>query len=405
MNSTTSKNTALEGIKVLDLSREISGPYCTKLLAAFGAEVIKAEPPGRGDNARDLGSFLNDQPNSETSAVYLYLNTGKKSITLNLKTPAGKDLLRRLIVNSDVVVENFPPGRLDGLGLGYQDLCGLNPAVIMASITDFGQYGPYREYHGGRLVANALSGYLYVNGDPDKEPLAGGGEQPAYQGGLHAYTAIMAALVNRQITGRGRYIDISIQECMTSLHQFTVNRFVYSGKIQKRMGNRHLWAHPVTIYPCRDGEVAVCAGTEDQAQRLFLLMDMPHLTEDPRFATGPDRRRHADELDALIRPWFLERTRAEIVENCQEWRVPAAGVNDVCGLFNDPQYQGRMYWVALDHPVAGRFPYAGAPFKLSETPAQYQRAPLLGEHNAEIYLDGLGLSTAELNRLKGEGIV
>jgi len=396
---------ALEGIRVLDLSRHVSGPYCTKMLAAFGAEVIKVEKPGLGDMARHIGPFLDDQPHPETSALFLYLNTGKKSITLNPEEPTGADLLKRLSEDTDVLVENFRPGHMSDLGLNYKTLENINSGLIMVSITDFGQNGPYRDFKGGRLIGNALSGYMYINGDPDREPLAGGGEQPAYQGGLHAYTGIMAALISRQMTGKGQFIDISIMECMASLHQFTVNRYVYSGKIQQRTGNRYLWSHPITIYPCRDGYVSISASTDDQTEMLLLLMEMPHLLEDPRFSTGFNRLAHADEFDELVKSWFLQKTKKEIIELCQEWRVPAGPVNDVSDLLNEEQYQARDFWVELDHPLAGKHPYAGRPFKMSETPGEYNQAPLLGEHNEEIYLNRLGLSRTEMDRLKEEGVI
>jgi crotonobetainyl-CoA:carnitine CoA-transferase CaiB-like acyl-CoA transferase len=396
---------AIEGIKVLDLSQGISGPYCTKMLAAFGAEVIKVEAPGQGDWARHSGPFRHDRPDPETSALFLYLNTGKKGITLNLEKPAGSDLLKRLVRETDLLVENFEPGRMSSLGLAYETLSVIHPGLIMASVTDFGQNGPYRDYKGGRLPANALSGYLFVNGDPGREPLAGGGEQPAYQGGLHAYTGIMAALINRTMTGRGRYLDISILECMTALHQFTINRYVYSGKIQKRSGNRYLWSHPIAIYPCKDGQVSISASTEDQTERLLMLLEMPHLLEGPRFETGFLRLRHAEEFDEMVRPWFLQRSKKEIVESCQEWRVPAAPVNDVSDLLKEEQYKARDYWKELDHPRAGLLPYAGPPFKMSETPAEYHRAPLLGEHNEEIYLSRLGLTRADMDHLIKEGAI
>jgi CoA:oxalate CoA-transferase len=396
---------ALEGIRVLDLSRQVSGPYCTKMLASFGAEVIKVEKPGQGDISRHIGPFLNDQPHPETSALFLYLNTGKKSITLNLEKPAGVDLLKDLIAEADVLVENFRPGSLSHLGLNHKIIESINPGLIMASISDFGQTGPYRDFKGGRLIGNALSGYLYVNGDPDQEPLAGSGEQPAYQGGLHAYTGIMAALIARQMTGKGQFIDISIMECMASLHQFTVNRYVYSGKIQKRTGNRYLWSHPITIYACRDGYVSISASTDDQTEMLLSLMEMPHILEDPRFNTGFNRLAYADEFDELVTPWFLQRTKKEIVELCQEWRVPAAPVNNVSDLLEEEQYKTRSFWMELDHPLAGKHPYAGSPFKMSETPADYNRAPLLGEHNEEIYLNRLGLSRTEMDKLKGDGVI
>jgi CoA:oxalate CoA-transferase len=396
---------ALEGIKVLDLSQHISGSYCTKLLAAFGAEVIKIEKPGQGDMARNMGPFLNDKPNPETSALFLYMNTGKQGITLNLEKRAGVDLLKKMMKDADVLVENFQPSVIANLGLDYENLEEINPGLIMVSITDFGQTGPYRDFKGGRLVGYALSGYMYINGDPDREPLAGGGEQPAYQGGLHAFTGTMAALIYRQTTGQGQHVDVATMECMASIHQFTLNRYVYSGKIQKRTGNRYMWSHPITIYPCKDGYVSISASTDDQTEMLLTLMEMKHLLKDPRFQTGFHRLIHAEEFDELVRPWFLQRMRKEIVESCQEWRVPATYVNDVADLLEDEQYKARDFWVELDHPETGTLPYAGPPFKMSKTPARYHRAPLLGEHNEKIYMSWLGLSRDDLERLREEGVI
>ena len=399
------KQGALKGIKVLDLSQHISGPYCTKLLAALGADVIKIEKPEKGDVARNMGPFLNDKPHLETSAPFLYMNTGKQSITLDLEKRAGVGLLKEMVKDSDVLVENFKPLAMSELGIGYDHLKGINPSLIMVSITDFGQTGPYRDFKGNRLVGYALSGYMYINGDPDREPLAGGGEQPAYQGGLHAFTGTMAALLSRQKTGKGQHVDVSIMECMASCHQFTINRYVYSGKIQKRVGNRYMWSHPITIYPCKDGHVSISASTDEQTEMLLTLMEMPHLLDDPRFQTGFHRLIHAEEFDEMVKPWFLQRTKTEIIESCQEWRVPAAYVNDVADILEDEQYRVREFWVELDHPEAGTLPYAGPPFKMSETPGKYHRAPLLGEHNEEVYMGCLGLSREELDRLREEGVI
>ena len=399
------KQNALEGIKVLDLSQHISGPYCTKLLAALGAEVIKIEKPGEGDMARKMGPFLNDEPHPETSAPFLYMNTGKQSITLDLEKRAGVDLLKEMAKDSDVLVENFKPLTMSDLGIGYENLKEINPGLIMVSITDFGQTGPYRDFKGSRLVGYALSGYMYINGDPDREPLAGGGEQPAYQGGLHAFTGTIAALLFRQKTGKGQHVDVSTTECMASLHQFTINRYVYSGKIQKRVGNRYMWSHPITIYPCKDGHVSISASTDDQTEMLLTLMEMPHLLDDPRFQTGFHRLIHAEEFDELVKPWYLQRTKTEIIESCQEWRVPAAYVNDVADLLEDEQYIAREFWVTLDHPETGTLPYAGPPFRMSETPAKYHRAPLLGEHNETVYMGWLGLCHKDLDGLKEEGVI
>ena len=396
---------ALKGLKVLDLGDYISAPLTSKLLGAYGAEVIKVENPGSGDPSRRVGPFLNDQPHPERSALFLCMNTNKKSITLDLRTRTGTEILKDLAGDTDVPVENAKPGVMSDLGLSYGVLEKANPRLVMASITDFGQSGPYRDYQGGRLVDNALSGYAYTNGDPDREPLAGGGEQPAYQGGLYGYAGVLAALLSRQETGQGQYIDISLLECMASIHQFTINRYEYSKMVQKRVGNRYAFSHPMTIYPCKDGFVSICPATEEQSERLLTLMEMEYLLDDPRFQSGFHRLANADEFDDLVRPWFMERSKQEIVETCQEWQVPASYVNDSSSLLADPQYVDRGFWTEIDHPEAGILPYAISPFRMSETPASSQRAPLLGEHNEEIYGGWLGLSGEDIARLKRQGVI
>jgi len=396
---------ALEGVKVLDLSQGISGAYCGKLFGAFGAEVIKIEPPGLGDTARNIGPFLHDRPHPETSAVFLYLNTNKRGITLNIEDRSGAKILKELAAKSDVLIENNTPLYLPGLGLGFDTLSQINPGLIMASVSDFGQTGPYRDYKGGRLVANALGGYTYVNGDPGREPLAGGGEQPAYQGSINAFNGAMAALLSRGTTGQGQHIDVSLMECMAAIHQFNINRYVYSGRIHERAGNRYNWSHPTTIYACQDGYVSICPSAEAQAESMLTLMGMEHLLEDERFQTGFHRLVNYEAFDELIKPWFMERTRHEIITTFQEWRVPATYVNSVSDLLEDEQLNARRFWVELDHPFTGKMPYAGAPFIMSETPVQYGRAPLLGEHNEEIYLSHLGLTREELVRLRQNGVI
>ncbi|MBW2623832.1 MAG: CoA transferase [Deltaproteobacteria bacterium] len=396
---------ALEGVKVLDLSQGISGSYCGKLFGAFGAEVIKIEPPGAGDPARSIGPFLNDRPHPETSAVFLYLNTNKRGITLNIEAGSGAKILKDLAAKSDILIENYSPSYLPGLGLGFDVLSKINPNLIMASVSDFGQTGPYRDYKGGRLVANALGGYTYINGDPGREPLAGGGEQPAYQSGINAYNGAMAALLCREKTGQGQHIDVSAMECMASIHQFNVNRYVYAGRIQERVGNRYVWAHPITIYPCQDGYVSICPSAEAQTESMLILMGMEHLLEDERFQTGFHRLVNFEAFDEIVKPWFMERTRREIIFTCQEWRVPATFVNSVSDLLEDEQLNARKFWAEIDHPFAGKLPYASAPFIMSETPAQVERAPLLGEHNEEIYTDYLGLTKEELVRLRQNGVI
>jgi len=396
---------ALEGVKVLDLSDYISGPYCTKMLAAFGAEVIKVEKPGEGDSARRMGPFFEDRPHPEGSALFLYLNTSKKSITLDFERPTGLKLLKELIKSTDVLVENFEPRVMPGLGLDYGTLERINPGLVMTSISSFGQSGPYRDYKATSIVNYALSGHLYINGEPDREPLQGPGPQPEYQGGLHGFLGTMMALYCREDTGLGQWVDISNLECMAGFHQFTITRYTYGGEIKERTGNRYESDHPITIYPCKDGYIAVSASSRPQQELLYSLIGMPELIEDPRFQTVQDRIANADAFDNLILPWLKERTKDELFHTCSEWRVPCAPVSGPEELLNDPHYQARGFWIEVDHPETGKLTYPGAPFKMSETPWQVGRAPLLGEHNEEIYCRRLDYSKQDLVVLRETGVI
>ena len=396
---------ALDGVKVLDLGERISGPYCAKMLAAFGAEVIKIERPGEGDGARRLGPFPQDRPHPERSAAFLYLNMGKKGITLDFRTATGLKILKDLIKTADVLVENFEPGVMSDLGLDYATLETLNPRLVMTSITGYGQSGPYRDYRMTSIAGYALSGHQYINGEPDREPLQGPGPQPEYQGGLHGFFGTLAALYSREDTNRGQQVDVSIMECMTGFHQFTIIRYTYGGEIKPRSGNRYESTYPVTIYPCKDGYVALSASSPLQQELLYSLVGKPELMEDPRFISPLDRFANADALDALLMPWFQERTREELFHTCEQWRVPCAPVTSPDELLDDPHFKEREFWVEVNHPEAGNLTYPGAPFRMSATPWKKGRAPLLGEHNEEIYCQRLGYKREDLVRLREAGVV
>ena len=396
---------ALQNIRVLDLSRYVAGAYCAKLLAAFGAEVIKVEPPVKGDPARAVGPFLNDRPHPETSALFLYLNTGKKGLTLNLKHSQGRDILKALARQTDILVENFSPRVMPSLGLDYNVLRAVNPKLVMVSISSFGQSGPYRDYKADDMISYALGGYMYLNGHPQRPPLYGGGHQPAYQGGLHGYSGAMAALMARMRTGQGQHVDVSIQECMASIHQFTINRYVYVGRIQKRLGNRYQRAHPITIYPCKDGLVSLAVSTQEQYERFMALTGLATLLEDERFATPYACSEHVESFDKHLAPWLQAHNKREIVHRCQENRVPASFVNDAAEVMDDPQYRSREFWQELDHPFAGRQTYAGFPFHMTATSPVLQRACLLGEHTEEVLTARLGCSGDELAAWRDQGVI
>ena len=397
---------ALDGIRVLDLSQGVSGGYCTKLFGSLGAEVIKVEDPSQGDLSRRMGPFFEHLPNGETSATHLYLNTSKKSITLNLNTTSGTETLKRLLVSADVLVENFQPGVMASMGLDYPQVESLNPRLVMASITYFGQTGPYKSYKGNSMVGFAVTGQMHMTGDPDKEPLVGAGYQPEYQAGLHAYDAVLAALYWRETSGKGQHIDVSVMEAMAYYHEFAITTWTHVKALSIRAGNNYpVGNHPLTIYPCKDGYISISCVTPRQSESLFLLIERPDLIDDPKLGTGTSRWGNKDEFDEIILPWLMERTMDEIVTAAQDLRIPCTYVPTFGQLFQDRQLRARDYWVALEHPLVGRHTYAGAPFKMDQTPMQLTRAPLLGEHNEEVYCGDLGCSKEDLVRLRERNII
>ncbi|MBI4640742.1 MAG: CoA transferase [Candidatus Tectomicrobia bacterium] len=395
----------LSGLKVLDLTHLIAGPYCTKLLSEFGAEVVKIEKPGEGDLARRIGPFLNDIPHFERSGLFLYLNMGKKSITLNLRTVKGKKILFELVKWADVVVENFEPRVMPDLELAYEVLEKINPKVVMTSISNFGQTGPYRDYLADEIIEQAMSGLMYIVGDPTGEPLKPGGFQAEYQAGLSGAIGTMTALYARNRTGRGEHVDISIMETITSLIENTLVVYSYQGVVRKRAGSRFPRNHPTAILPCKDGYIAVAAQMQKQWEALCELIEKPDLLDDPKFATAADRYDHADEIDEVLLIWSRELTKEEIFHRAQARRIPVSIVCTVQDLLNDPHYQARNFFIELGHPEAGSLTYPGAPFKMSETEWKGARAPLLGEHNQEIYGDLLGYTQQDLEKLRSTKVI
>lgn len=393
---------ALSGLLVLDLSENISGPYCTKLLADYGADVIKVEKPGVGDASRRAGPFPHDQPHPEKSGLFLFLNTNKQSITLNLETEDGVAIFRRLVEDADIVVENFGPGALASLGLDYQALADLNPALIMTSISYFGQWGPYRDFHGSDIIAQAMGGLMWLTGEAEREPLKLPLSQAEFQTGLNAAVSILCAVYYRDETGDGQQIDVSVQEAVASILEGAVTSYSYSGVDRGRMGARHHLQCPSQVMATRDGFIHVQAGANWDHFATFL--ETPQLME-PRLASIL-RYHYADEIEELIQPWLKKRAAKEVFSRAQEWRIPFALVLGIDELMADPQYQARGFFQEIDHPLSGRLTYPGAPFRMSQTPSQvFRPAPLLGEHNEQIYGHRLGLSRRDLVRLEENGVI
>jgi crotonobetainyl-CoA:carnitine CoA-transferase CaiB-like acyl-CoA transferase len=394
----------LDGV-VVDLSEGVAGGFCTKLLAALGATVIKVERPVSGDPVRSEPPFKDDVPDVETSTLHLHLSMAKQSVTLDWRTPAGAAVLRDLVAKASVLVESAAPGELDAAGIGHETLARERPELIVTSVTHFGSEGPYAGYRGNELVDYSVGGYSYLTGLPEREPIKAWGYQAQYQGGLHAATATMAALIFQDETGEGDHVDVSVAEsiCFT---QAAMAAFLNGGVVFKRSGARLLPTDPSSLYPstmlpCKDGYIHVHYAPTDPAL-LGVFTEIPRLS-DPEVWETP--RGHADEIDELLIPWLMKRDRREVVRIAQEFRNPFTEVLDPSDLLTDEQFVERGFFVEREHPVVGRFPHLGAPFRMSKTPLRVERAPLLGEHNDAVYRGLLGYTDAQIAALRESGVI
>ena len=404
----------LSDARVIDLTQDVAGAYCAYLLGAFGADVIKVEPPGVGDPTRSRGAFPNDEPHPEKSAAFLYLNRNKRGITLNLRTETGRQLFLKLVEIADVIVESFEPGVLGALGLGHETLKQHNPSIIVTSVTNFGQTGPYSQFKGGELILDALGGWAYLTGYPDREPVKPGLSQAQYSAGVNAAIHSTAAINVRQAVGEGRAIDISVMETAVHFVGNGIARYSSDGEVHIRAGS---WtsmtrdadtprSHPTEIYECKDGHVGVAVQTQGQWDMFALVLDIPELKNDPRFATDYDERGlHAREMNALVAPWFKERTRRDIFSLFGEYRIPCGIVYTAEEMLDDPQHKTVGFFTELEQSDGSALPYPGSPFHGTEFPWQMKRAPLLGEHNLEIYTGLLGYSKDDLVRMRSAGVI
>ena len=399
---------ALSDVKVLDLTHYVAGPYCTKLLSDYGAEVIKIEKPGTGDGARRMGPFLRDDPHPEKSGLFLHLNTNKKGITLNLKTDTGIMIFKELVKDVDILVENFAPRVMPDLGLDYKVLEHINPRLVKTSISNFGQTGPYRDYKATEIVLFAMGPHMITDGEPDLAPLRYPGFKSQYLAGTHAATATMGALFGSELTGEGQEVDVSIIEPLSSLPEGAgkLMSYAFSGEEVVRTGYRNEGMYPLGYYPCKDGVIHVFGFIPAVWPRIAQWLEMPELLEDPRFIDPLKRPEHHGDFDAIFMDWLLDRTQQEVVRSGQENRIPVAPVNPINGVLVDPQFNARDAFVRIEHPAAGNITYPNVPFKLPEVPSQPQQpAPTLGQHNREIYCQGLGYTDGDLVRLRAEGII
>jgi crotonobetainyl-CoA:carnitine CoA-transferase CaiB-like acyl-CoA transferase len=395
---------ALQGVRLLEYGQLVSAPYCAKLLADLGAEVIKIEEPPAGDPARRRGPFPDDIPHPEKSGLFLYVNTNKLGITLDPSTPTGRLIFERLAQQADVLVEDRPPGEMERLGLDYATLSALNPGLIVTSITPFGQTGPYKDYkchHLNLYHASGHSSFFYVAPKKDNEPpIVGGGWVGEYDTGLMAAVATLAALMARLATGEGQHIDISKFDTMVTLERVAVSGYANNPDPPQLPGM------VAGLLPSQDGHVVIVPAQDHQWDALVQLMGNPPWAQEERCRNEVSRALNRDGIQPLLEEWASQQYKEDLYVRGQELSVPIGPVRNAGEVMQWPQARHRGFFAEIDHPVAGRLEYPTAAYGLSETPWRARRAaPLLGEHNEEIYCHRLGLSPGDLVRLAGAGVI
>ncbi len=394
---------ALDQVTVLDLTQYIAGPYCTKLLADYGAHVIKVERPGSGDPARHMGPFFRNEPHPDKSGLFLHLNANKHSVTLDLKGAAGRRAFLQLVEEADILVESFAPRVMPSLGLDYQVLQKVKSALVMTSISNFGQTGPYRDFNSSEIVTYALGGPMYATGIASREPVKPGGSVLQYHAGATAASATMIALWAAEQSGLGDHVDISLMRVQASNQDRRSTMLIayqYTGLISTRSeaGGQRLGAG---VRPCADGYVAL-GGDGPRFERAARMIGRPDLLEDHRFKDSMARAQpgRSEEFDEYLLPWLLERTKLQVFQEAQAHHVSAGPINTTADLLTDPNIRGRRFWTTVKHPATGAVIHTGRPFIMAETPWRISTpAPRLGEHNREVLMGRLGMGSQEVASL------
>ena len=403
----------LAHLTVLDLSRVLAGPWCTQLFADLGATVIKVERPGAGDDTRAWAPpYLRDAQGRDTSesAYYLACNRGKLSVAIDFTRPEGRDLVLGLARGCDVLIENFKVGGLAKYGLDYPSMAARDPRLVYASITGFGQDGPYAERAGYDFIIQGMSGFMSVTGERDGLP--GGGPQKAgiaitdIVTGMYAAVAILAAIAHRDRTGRGQHVDCALLDSAVAMMAVMNMNYLVSGVAPGRVGNAHPNIVPYEAFACADGHLILAVGNDAQFAKFCAVAGVPEWAADPRFAKNSDRVRHRDTLVPMVAAVVATRTQHDWLAALEEAGVPCGPINRLDAVFADPQVVARGLRVDLPHPLAGHVPQVGPPFKLSATPAAPERAPpLLAEHTEAVLRERLGLDDATIARLAAAGVV
>jgi crotonobetainyl-CoA:carnitine CoA-transferase CaiB-like acyl-CoA transferase len=404
---------ALSHIRVLDLSRVLAGPWCTQNLADLGADVIKVERPTVGDDTRHWGPpFAKDAQGNETeeSAYFICINRNKRSITIDISKPEGQELIRQLVAQSDVLIENYKVGDLVKYGLDYKSLCNIKPDLIYCSITGFGQTGPYAHRPGYDFIIQGMGGFMSVTGEAEDVE----GASPQKSGvaiadiftGMYATTAILAAVVHRDQTGQGQYIDMSLLDTQIAVMANVSSAYLTSGEIPRRWGNASPIIVPYQTFPTSDGWMIVAAGNDGQYRHFVTVGGEPQLADDARFLTNPDRVKHRKELVPLLEKMTRKKSKAEWIQLLEEANVPCGPINNFKEVFENEQVIARNIQIHAPHPSVGDMKLVASPMKLSKTPVEVRMAPpTLGQHTNEILRERLHLDDEKIAQLHQKGVI
>jgi formyl-CoA transferase/CoA:oxalate CoA-transferase len=392
---------ALEGIRVVDFSRALAGPYCTMLLGDMGAEVIKVEMPGTGDDSRGWGPpFIEGE-----SAYFLSINRNKKSITLNLKSQKAKEIISKLIKSADVVLEANRPGAMARLGLDYESVKNINPEVVYCSISGFGQTGPYSERPGFDQVIQGFGGIMGLTGEADGPPIKVGIAVTDMATGMFAAIGILTALYHRERTGHGQYVDASMLDGQVSWLTYQGGTYLASGKVPQRIGSAHPLIVPYQAFKAKDGFINIAVGNDNLWKKFCDAVELQDIVDDPKFATNAKRVKNRNEVVGIISKVIATKAMKKWLDILESAGVPCGPIYTVDQIFSDPQVLARNMLVEVDHPKCGKVKVTGSPIKFSETPAEVVTAPpSLGQHNEEI-LHELGFSNDTIEKLKEEKVI
>lgn len=393
-----SEHMALENLTVLDLTRVLAGPFCTMMLADMGANVIKIEVPTGGDDTRTYPPFREKNRNGQRESLYYAnLNRNKKGITLNLKSAEGKEIFKQLVAKADIVVENYRPGVMDKLGLGYDVLREINPRIIYAAVSGFGCYGPYHQRPGYDILAQAMGGMMSITGPRGGEPTRAGSALGDMLGGLHVTIGILAAVNARTITGKGQRVDVSLMDSMIAATENTALKYLESGEIPPRMGNRYAAVSPYDAFRVKDGTIIIAAGNQKLYEKLCNeVLQRPDMITDPRFVDMTGRLEHQDAIQEVIEDTLKDYTMEEATALVLSKGIPAGPILNIKQILEDPHVKEREMFVEMDHPTLGRITVNGCAIKLMDTkPSVRTPAPQLGQDNREIYEGMLGMSEEE----------